>query len=218
MTGVSFQALIASGGKLSSLSFVTSANVNAGVSTSDTITAPAGIQAGDLIVLYDTRNAVITPAAPSGFSIAVSTSSGITAVISYKISAGTESGTTITGMTGTSVTYNMLLAVFRGNQLIKAVTVGSANQQNTAGAPTNQSCTASGGLPPLIIVASYHNDSTGTAISPRGFSPAADGEITSNTHNFLDYKIYNVSPADTTISMADFGTNNTLQSCYLACA
>lgn len=204
---------------LSSLSFVTSAVVNNAISASDSITAPTGIQAGDLIVFWDLRFETGTANAPSGFTIAVSSSvTGMRSAISYKIAAGTESGTTITGMTGASQSYQVILAVFRGNIPIGSVAVGSTHQEETANAPANQVCAASGGTAPLAVIATYSN-APPTAIATRGFSPAEDGEIaTGSTHGFLKYKLYNSSPADTTLTQTDNGTFNTLQSCYLACA
>lgn len=224
MVGVSFQVLMA-GGPLASLSFVTSATVNASSAQPDTITAPAGILAGDLLVLVDIADigsGTVTLVTPTGWSSAQSVGFGgglAASAISYKIADGTESGTTITGINVASNTHNMMLAVFRGNVPINIVSVHSAAGQVTAGTPTNQVCTAGSGVAPLIVLSVYHSYTTGgAAITARGFSTTADGEITPNTKNYLDYKIYNASPADTTISMADFSSDNILQSCYLQCS
>lgn len=205
---------------LTALSFVTSAVVNAVVMVNDSIVAPSGIQTGDLLVLYDYKGVTVSIAAPSGFTTITSdaTATGRT-TISYKIADGTESGTTITGMGGTNGATSMILAVFRGNIPITSVTPASTAEQKTDSAPTNQTVTSGSGTPPLVVIATYENSASGSAISPRGFSPAADGEITTgNTHHFLDYKIYNSSPANITASMGDFGTSNMLASFYLQTA
>lgn len=77
---------------------------------------------------------------------------------------------------------------------------------------------SSGGVSPLIVVASYRT--TFNSVDPRSMSPAKDGEISSGQF-WLAYKIYSSGPADVTVDMeqdgAPFGTN-TLASCYLACS
>jgi len=187
-------------------------------STASTITAPSGIQAGDLIVLLDkAANSFLTaPTAvtPTGFTNASNVTSAITRqMLSWKKADGTEGGTSITGMNG-SANNTKIIYVFRGNIAATTVTPSTVNGQATSAAPTNQNVAASGGTAPLVIVAGY-GCASGTIIA-RGFSPAKDGEIeqASTGDLWLAYKIYNSSPADVTISMGDFGTNF-LQSMYI---
>ena len=208
---------------LSAMTFITSSITNAQVGTgAGTITAPSGIQAGDLLVLLNSHAATgtTTAVAPSGWTLAVSqAATNVSMAISYKIAAGTESGTTVSGMNGGTAVKNLVMLVFRGSKAVSTVTVGSTHTQEVDTDPTAQVCAASGGVAPLIVLGAYSNAASGTDINPRTFTvggvAAKDGEINSNTDNYLAYKIFNSAPADCTIDMQDHGTQNFLQSCYL---
>jgi hypothetical protein len=201
---------------LSSLSVFATAN---DASATSSITCPSNVVAGDLICFFEDALSASGQAIPSGFTLISGTLiTNNRAVWSYKIATGTEGGTSITGMTGGTF-YTKVLLIFRGDVPISAVTVASVNQQATAGDPTAQTVTASSGVPPLVVLASY---TTGTGpIATRTFSPAEDAEIIPagalNTE-YIKYKIYNASPSNTTVDMPDAGVDNGLHSSYLACA
>lgn len=188
-------------------------------SSDATITAPANINAGDIIVLEDRAtniSTIPTSVVPTGFtSISnlgwTAASVGIRSVLSYKVADGTEGGSTITGMSGNANTQKMLY-VFRPNRAPSSVSVGSMHEEYTESAPADQVVTTGSSDVPAIVLAAYGSSGT---ISPRGFTPAKDGEINSGTSAYLAYKIYNGSPADVTISMEDEGSRNSVQSCYL---
>lgn len=190
-------------------------------STTSTITVPTGIQKGDLLYLKDTSINVSSPAStvvPSGFNtisnISASTLFSIRQIVSYKIADGTESSTNLTGMNGDTFNDKELI-VFRGDVAITSVTVsGTVNGNATTGDPASQSTTASGGTAPLIVLAAYGSNGT---VTTRTFSPAEDAELQASGRSSTKYKIYNSSPADTTVDMGDYGTNG-LQSFYLECS
>lgn len=205
------------------LTQVASATANAA-----SVTGPADIQAGDLLVLYDVAYTGApgnpTTAVPSGFTV-INNSTGLAAdtrlISSYKIADGSEASASLTGMDGADSESKMLY-VFRGNVPITSVSALDVAQQGTSGNPTAQVVNASGGTPPLIVFGCY---STFDAIvSPRTFSTTKDGEINANPagsanfDNWLAYKIYNTSPADSSIDMDDEGAENYLSSFYIACA
>lgn len=183
-----------------------------------TVTAPAGIQAGDLLALLDIAldGSSPTTVVPTGFTSInnVNANDGTTfirQILSYKKAIGTEGGSTITGMTGSFGTAKAIY-VFRGNIPATVITPSTPNGQATSGTPTNQSVTASSGVSPLVVLGGYGSSGS---IATRGFSPAKDGEINPNSFFYLAYKIYNSSPLDTTISMADAGVN-AMQSVYVS--
>ena len=197
------------------LSFLASAT-----STGSTITVPATVQAGDLLLYFDrARNGAITPptsVTPTGFTlIGTSITASFTRVnLSYKIAVGTEASTNITGMNGNSQN-NKIMLVFRGSSPLVSVTPASVAEEATTGDPSAQVVTASGGTPPLIVVAQYATEAN--PVDPRTFSPAEDAEIANGTTHYAKYKIYNTAPADVTVDKDDDGTNF-LRSCYLQCA
>lgn len=82
------------------------------------------------------------------------------------------------------------------------------------GNPAPQVITASSGTPPLVVIGCF---GVRGGISGWSFSPTQDGSITFNDIA-MAHKIYNSSPADVTIDMADLGNVNTLISCYLQVA
>lgn len=214
MPGATFQALIASAGAaaLSSITQVLSAT-----SLASTITFPSGIQAGDLIVLQDwARNISGVPSTvtPTGFTIVNdSTTSTVRGILSYKKATGSESGS-LTGMSGT-FGRGKAMAVFRGDVAAATVTSADPDGEATSGNPAAQTVTSGSGTPPLVAIGGY---SAMAAITARTFSPAKDGEAgTSDDRVYLAWKIYNSSPADVSVDMADFFVN-ILQSCYIQMA
>lgn len=207
------------------LSFVASAFGDA--IGGNTVTAPATILAGDVIVIFenvrDFNGGVPTTGVPSGFTSAVNTAgSDGRAICSYKIAVGNEDGTTITGGItdtggGTIDPSGILLLMFRGSRPITSVTVGSASGSITSGNPNGQTVTASGGTAPLIVLGSYVADQI---IANTTFTPTGDssGQVTlTNQHMEFNYGIFNTSPQDVSIDNDDEGGSyNGVQGFYLA--
>jgi hypothetical protein len=211
-------------GALTSITQVLSA-----ISATTTITAPSGIQAGDLIVLLDVSCGYSLPTAvvPTGFTqiININDTTDVAAVASYKIAVGTEGGTSITGMAGTT---SKVMYVFRGNKAAAAATVGDVGNQWTSGNPTAQTITAASGTPPLVVFGFYSSAQSGT-VNPRTFTVGGVGAKDAELQSFADgayldcdtwiaYKIYNLAPADAVVDMDDEGDNNFLGSCYIQLA
>jgi hypothetical protein len=191
-------------------------------STASTITAPADIIAGDLLVILDRASSggfsIPSSVTPSGFTLigsSLNSTSGITGYrqnASYKLADGSEASASITGMNGGS-TNNKAMLVFRGDTPMTALALGGAGEQITDSNPTLQTCSASGGAAPLVVFGCYGSSG---AVNPRTFSTTKDGEINPSTSLYLAWKIYNTSPADSDIDMDDEGNMNALQSFYIA--
>jgi hypothetical protein len=194
-------------------------------STGETIDAPAGIVAGDLLVLLDkAQSDGTTPTAvlPTGFtSIHDDGLSTIRQKASYKLADGSEASASITGMVGNFGNAKILL-VFRGNNAAQSLTLAGAAGEATAGDPSAQVVGASGGTAPLIVLGFYGAPGglAGLDIDTRSFTPAKDDEVNSTTRLYAAWKIYDSSPADVTVDMGDFADTgaNVLQSCYIACS
>ena len=179
-----------------------------GSSTSNntpTITLPADIDQGDLIVLLDGcfgSGSPPTAVTPADFTnranVTFTNTIAGRLMISTKLADGDEGSTSVTGMFDSGELKACY--TFRGD--IPAVTLTSStfNAQGTTGNPSSQNVAASGGTAPLVVLAGYLSDS---AISPRTFSPAKDGEINHSSALYLAYKIYDASPADVTVDMDD---------------
>ncbi len=185
-------------------------------STSSTVTCPSGVQAGDFIVLFQrSSNAGSFPSntTPSGFTSEIYIDNVVNVIIKMdvKIANGTEGGTSIIGMNGSSTNYKAIM-VFYGNapitgysSLSEASALGNSN-------PSAQVCTSGSGSPPIVMVACY---SGGSAVSPRTFTGATeDAEITPSTNFYAKYKIFNSSPVNVTVDMEDEGNDNGLLSAY----
>ena len=200
------------GGGLTSVSFTDSAT-----STAATITAPASINSGDLLILHDVAHggaSTPTSVIPSGFTSIVDTDiTKLKSILSYKIADGTEDGASLTGMNGSDFNAKGLYQ-FRGDIPITSVNLSTVNSEATAGNPSSQNVSASGGTSPLIVIGAY-GTSNAAGVDPRTFSPAKDGEISGSVEQYLAYKIYNSSPADVSIDMDDEGAANILYSLYI---
>ena len=197
---------------LSSLSFVDDATEDGG----DAITAPASIDAGDLLVMLDYHVKPDGGGLPAGWTQILNLSGAYVEVTaSYLIADGTEDGASITGWTG-GLEGGKIIQQFRGDSPASAVTVQDVGSQLTSGNPTAQTITASGGTVPLIAFAGYGSSG---AVSPRTFTPAEDGETSVSNPTivelYLKYKIYNASPANISVDMDDEGFDNALVSFYL---
>ncbi len=188
-------------------------------SSTSSIVVPTVI-AGDLILFMDLALTVSPPpssAVSSGFTSIQDNSVDTGAIagrqiISLKKADGTESGTSISGMTGSN--YLKIIVTFRGDVAAKLITAFSPQGEGTTGNPTAQVVPSSGGAVPLVVIAAYFGDA---GVNPRTFSPAKDGEVANGTPIWVAWKIYNVgsTPADVTVDQDDEGTRNILQSCYI---
>lgn len=187
-------------------------------SVSSTITWPASVVAGDVAVLVDraqSNTTAPTTVVPSGFSSVsdetlTAGGKGYRQIVSRKVLVGGESGS-ITGMNGGDSNDKVLL-VFRGDTAVTTMTVNSLNAQMTDSNPSAQTCTASGGVAPLIVIGAY---GASGSIATRTMTPAKTGEVNSSNNLYLAYKLYNSSPANVSIDMGDDGNANCLQSFYL---
>lgn len=207
-----------------SLSTIT--QVLSSTSSASTIAFPVGIVAGDLIVMLDRAGSAsfdsVVPASvtPTGFTqidtrtvVSGAAFRAFRQTLWYKKAVGTETG----NLTGMNANINLkAMLVFRGNIAATTITVGSATGVGGIDTdPGDASVTASGGTPPLVVIGAY--GSTG-AISPTTFSTTKDGEVNPSTLLYLAWKIYNSSPANTTVGMDDEGNANTLNGCYIQMA
>lgn len=178
------------------------------------ITCPAGVIAGDVIVLlqfFDDSGSLPANAVPSGFTTISTLTNSVTrrCTLSYKKAVGGEASSSLTGITGTG-NSQYALYYFRPNTAPTTVTVVSNNSQyiNT-GAPTNQTIASSAHTPPLIAVAGWVGAAATTRTFTVGGSDAKDGETSelSNRLVYLAEKVYNSGPADITVGMNDTGAN-----------
>lgn len=204
---------------VSSLTFVDDGNST----NTATCTIPAAGQTGDIAIFFDgvTNTSAITKVIPAGWTelAYAATASGFNRVAlacSYKVLAGGEAGTSITGMSHDQ--ENKWILVFRPDATITTVTPSTWSIQTTTGNPTSQTVSASGQPTPLLVLGVCHTES---AVTFSTASPAFDAEFVNNgalgRSMRVGYKIYNSSPADHSIDMNDFSNNN-LASGYIRVA
>lgn len=175
------------------------------------ISAPTGIDAGDLLIFH-LRTSTNTNAVATGFTQATGVTNGARdGNISYKIADGTE--TTINWSFSTVAAC----LLFKPNRRIRKVTVNSPQAQATTANPTAQviPATSAGVLRPVL---SLGHLSAGSDI-PSGTSfTGMTQPITSpsTVRIYAPYRIFNAADtlADSTVDMGDVGSNLVL-SCYL---
>ncbi len=206
---------------LTSITLVSATSANGG----QTITAPADIQAGDLLVLLNLTGDVGIPvtAVPAGFtSISNVSLTSRREILSYKLATGSEGNSVLSGMTsGAGLDSLYILFVFRGNVAATTATPLDAAGEMTVDTPSNQVVSAASSVTPLVVIGGF--SAAGTSIGTVGFSPSQDAftsvSSTPGAGNIqMGYKIYNSSPADTTMSKDDSGNRNAILSCYIEMA
>ena len=186
--------------------------------TSATVTISADSKPGDLIVLnYHTDNSNYLPANEDpldftsiGYFFISPATPASKMSISAKLADDGDPGRDIY-IDGGNASDNISLFEFRGNNRIKSFAAQDYAEEGAAGNPAAQVCNASLGAVPLIVLGAYGNESNVTTST---FSTTADGTL-DTVELISKYKIYNSSPADTTIDMDDDGARNMLASCYI---
>jgi len=199
-----------------SLAFQTSAD-----SDQSTITCPT-VAANDIGVLFDTATNLTTPfpsnAIPSGFTqLQTSTLSGFVyrTTLSYKVFSGSEGGTSLSGLSGTSSMAKLLL-VLRPTVAVVGVGVSTFLQETTQSAPSSQLIGASGQAAPLVRLAVCINGAAATV--PSFTSGTFDATLTRagvDSAMRVGYAIQNASPSDDTVASGDNGNGNGLMSGWM---
>lgn len=191
------------------------------VSTTASVSAPASIEPGDLLIMIDGAEGSAsdpTVVVPTNFTQIGSTNeSGTTnmrMVVSYKIADGSEDSASITGMDG-SLSDNKILWQFRGSGPITGFTVSTPVTQAVLGNPAQQTIAASGGVAPVLGIATFFNNNAGASINPRTTSITPTRIGTSSAHLYGHAYIQDSSPADYTFDMDDEGDGNFLFGFYI---
>ena len=198
--------------RVSSLSYVANSNIN----FSNTITIPASAQAGDIAVFKDfamnNDTGVPSTVLPSGWTLISNVTYNVYTqnrqILSYKILASGDPGSTITGMT--AVYKHKLMYVFRPNVPISNLSLEQNYSQVTDDTPTTRTITPCA-LPYVAIGSCVSSSGYDTAFSSVWY----DALIASQYYNRLAYKIFNSNAADVSIGKADQGYFNTIQCCAL---
>jgi hypothetical protein len=183
---------------VASMSFVGRTEV-----TGTTVTLPAGSAAGDFAILFDSATTGTTASPTSWVSVnTISSGIALSQVISYRILQSGDIGSTFTGM---ATNGRKVLIVYRPNTAITTVSVTVTGSEATIATPASQSLVGQAG--PMIAFACYSSSGN---VATRGWSVGAPSEyfIASTSSNYVKALITNTgTPATTTISMNDAGTN-----------
>lgn len=164
-------------------------------STTDTISMPAGIAAGDIAILYDAAfDTGSAPASvyPSGFTAIGTSQTSVSALgvrfnVSRKILTGSE--TTVTGMNG-AVAVEKLLLVFRKSGGDWHAPGSISAEASALASVSDQTVTVGTGA--MVVLGAVMGQS-GFVLS---MSPAADATKQGDVSFEAGYKIYDSSPAD----------------------
>lgn len=183
-------------------------------STANTIVAPSSINAGDLLVLFDFAqniSGVVTDVVPTDWtSFRHAAFSPRRLRGSYKIADGTEDGSTITGMDGSS-SDDKIMVQYRADVAIASFSASGGGGATSSGDPVQDTISASGGTPPVLGLVTFGSSG---AISPRTTSITPNHELSSSTRFYLHDYVQNTSPADYTFDMDDEGAFNFLHGSY----
>jgi hypothetical protein len=208
-----FQKLLSSSVRpRGNVSFVVGASADA-----QTITIPAGVQSGDLLMFCDMAadSALRTvPAAPSGWTTIIdeassagspSTGGAQRARVFVRVADGTESGTVLTGTNWATVTgaRRKMVVVFRTSlSRIFSFVFGGYTFAYSTGVPASQTVTPPINYFPTITFGLFRGTSAFTAT----FSPSNDGSQNggSNAAQLL-WRLNNTNNPSVTLSAPDSG-------------
>lgn len=203
-------AFMAGAGGGISLTFLASA-----VSSSGSITIPAAAQAGDWAILFDAAGdtGTVPTAVPSGWTSLANTAASVVRMItSYRKLTG---GGSVTGMSG-AVQQRKIMLVFRPSTSIVTNVASTWNAEVTTGEPTLQTVSASGVAAPLIVFAFAAADiSSAPVFTTETPSMTNLTRTGSNFSTRVGYTIYNSSPSNQSIDIADAAGIQGLQSGYV---
>ena len=197
-------------------------------SQASTVTVPAGVTTGDLLVLFDAAYETgVTPyttfptaVLPSGFTSILNVTNSYTSgsntynirrIVSYFIATSDIGGTSITGMNGGGDEAKALLCSKPSGGIISVTSNGLQYQADTGVTdPAAQTITAASGNVPLVAL--------GFASGSITASPAYDG-VVSNTSGgipvYACYKVYNNAPQNVTVNTGS-ASGAFLASCYFS--
>lgn len=179
-------------------------------SPTDSMTLPADINAGDLIVMFGyAAGSSVAPTVntPSGWTKLGQTSSGFASIaIWYKIATGSDASSSHSGFFTNEAFPYLGCLTFRPDNPITAVdAVGSYQGQITDGDPASQTIPSSAGFPVLVAL--------GNTIGTLTMTPN-DGTVNDASLMYMGWKIYTASPANVTADSPDEGSENSTQSCF----
>lgn len=206
--------------------------VASATSTTGTLTAPANIQAGDLLVIVQRSSSdTSTPPSavtPSGFLTAnnVSNSTGggksfaSRQIVNYKLATGAEASTNFSVMTGSdvdaSIDQRSIMVVFRPNVPASAIVLADVEGAMSNGGVGPFTIASGSGIVPLVAIYSFGGFDV--SISAPLSTPAEDGDVFNAAGNnndiSLSWKIYNTSPANVVTFNITSTDDATIQSMY----
>ena len=187
------------------------------------VNVPAAVIEGDLLVLatFGLRGAGdVSFSLESGWTqVLLSTADRDRIVVQVKVAETGDAGAALSTTNNSNSSEYNVVAAFRPDVPLASFTVHDTDSELTSAAPGNQTVTASAGPVPLVVLGVWAGSSLGE-ISPRGMSPAKDGERragpSSGSQMWLGWKIYNTAPSNVTVSMDDEYANNLLGSLYIS--
>jgi hypothetical protein len=195
---------------------------------SPTVNLPAGTQAGDIAVVWDSIGSLSSdPAAPSGFTSISSARAGNpnhACVNAYKIlDASDISAGSVTSSQAATTDHFLNILVFRPDAgTLTGVTTNDVTIQVTTSNPTLQTLNVSGetNLPVLAFFfmaqRGSNNSNLTNVVAPSGYSLFSSDDESGRDVMRSYYQIYSTldTPADATGDIGDNGAQG-LASCYL---
>lgn len=169
--------------------------------------------AGDLGVMWDWAVGVGSGGpTPSGWALAatVSGTGGEARIYAKELVSG-DIGATITGLNAGGI-RRQTISIFRPDDDIDSIFFGSGGGYSGLGDPPDQIVAAAAQPTPVLVAAVMFATGTIDIASSPGFDATLDNPATDSR---AGYKVYNVTPADHTISATGDGGSKALLSCYI---
>jgi hypothetical protein len=198
--------------------------VGSTTSSTSSISLHGSAAAGDLAILIDaawgdTEPAEVNPWTQSFLEYtAIGASSRGKFIINHRVlTAGDITAGSATGMNDDRDVKIML--IFHPDNPITTVTPASWDGHVTSNAPSVATIASGSGAVPLVVIGMAVDGDTATAPAFSVASPAFDAQVTATGDVCgmrVGYKVYNSSPANHDVDMADAGAVNMLGGGYLS--
>jgi len=213
---------------------LTLSQLTTATSTSSSITVPASVQQGDLLVLADWADnddgtTIPTDVVPSGWTGVAEEGASSNVVdpyaarfrLSAKIAGPSDASASVTGMNDDQELK--IIVVFRPSRALASISpLGAVGVMSGESNPSGDDIAALGGSAPLVVIGAFAALGSAGApnLSSRSLS-ASDGEQTAvivaetAPRMYLAWKIYNTAPANVSIDIGDEGFLNTYAGAYI---
>lgn len=175
---------------------------------------PTGLTAGDLIICcnWATNSTLPTTKVPTGFTQVYNSNDTYSrAIVSYKVSDGTESGTALANFMTTIIGWSDIFLIAFKPASPATFSFQDVTYETTNNDPASQTINCGSSSNPRCVIGWFDCDDTDPTVT---MSPTQDGTCLMGSTGIY-WKIYNLPSGNVTFDAPDGGSSNHLGSFYV---